>query len=178
MTCHDARELFSALVDAALTGHFCVSQMRANDAVDAVMRFADLCSDPARAVPALVGVVSQRLVRRVCEDCQELDDPPPEERAKLGLSAEQTGLLRGSGCERCRGTGYRGRLGLFQVLAPDDALRRLVLGGADQSRLRDHLLTRGWRSLVRDGQDKAAGGVTSTREVLRVTGDLIPGEGR
>jgi len=168
------RETAEAVAEAALSGHLCVTQLHAADSLEALRRFAELCGDPARALPTIVGVVGQRLVRRVCEACSQEDSPSLADLARLGLPEGGAGLRRGAGCEQCRGTGYHGRSGLFEVLRPDEDLRRLVLECTDLERLRDHLLARGWRALLDDGRDKVLTGVTSVAEVLRVIGDLLP----
>lgn len=157
-------------IQAALTGHLVLATLHTNDAVSAIPRLLDL-GVPAYLVQAtLEAVLAQRLVRRICVSCSTEYPASAEERqhfAELG-STEPMTLRRGAGCKECRGTGYRGRVGIFELLVVDDALRAAISEGAPPSVLRELAARTGMRSLASDGLAKAAGGLTTINEVLRV----------
>ena len=156
-------------VQAAMTGHLVFSTLHTNDAVGAVPRLIDL-GVPAYLVAAtLEAVLAQRLVRRVCENCREEYQPRAEAVALLShRPVGRTRLIRGAGCDACRGTGYRGRVGLFELMCVDDDIRDAVTKGASRARLRDLAITGGMVPLGTDGWMKIEAGLTTIEEVLRV----------
>ncbi|WP_179505176.1 MULTISPECIES: type II/IV secretion system protein [unclassified Sphingomonas] len=154
-------------VQAALTGHMILSTLHTNTAAGAVTRLADMGVEPFLLASVLAGVLSQRLVRRLCSACAV---PYPADAAlcaRLGLPAGTT-LKRPTGCERCRGSGYAGRVALFEYLPVTPALERLILQSADTTAMEACADAQGRRSLLADGGRKAALGLTSAEEVLRV----------
>lgn len=159
-------------IQSALTGHLVFSSLHTNDAASAVTRLLDLGIEPYLAASSLVGVLAQRLVRRVCERCAEPVEPGAEQLELMGFepTAEQRGGLRkGRGCEACRGTGYRGRAGCFELLTVDDAVRKLVQHQATAAEIDQAAKRAGMHSLADDGLAKACAGVTTLDEVIRVS---------
>ena len=167
------RETGVIAVEAALTGHLVFTTLHTNDAPGAITRLVEMGIDRFLIGPALVGVVAQRLVRRVCRSCRELYEPPASELARLDLGgvAQPLTFARGRGCADCKQQGYRGRLGIHEVLAVDDSMRLLISEGASPSALKAYALEQGFTDLRIDGMRKAAVHLTSLEEVLRVTMD-------
>ena len=159
-------------VQAALTGHVVFSTLHTNDAVGAIPRLLDLGIPPYLVTTTLEAVLAQRLVRTICEACREGYAPDAAALAALGPEGEAPlELFRGPGCASCRGTGYRGRTGLFELLVLDDALRDAVAAKPSRARLDQLARDGGMRSLRADGWTKVRAGVTTIEEVLRVTRD-------
>jgi general secretion pathway protein E len=158
-------------VQAALTGHLVLSSVHANTAFSVLERFLYLGVEPASFVEALNGVVAQRLVRRICEQCAQDGAPDAELVQAIGLSQEtiaQGHYRVGRGCEACRGTGYRGRLALAEVLRITDALREGLLQRASAARLREMAAESGHVSMRDIALASAAAGQTTLQEVHRV----------
>jgi len=165
-------ETAAAAVQSALTGHLLFSTLHTNDAAGAIARLLDLGVEPFLLSSALLAVLAQRLVRRVCRRCAEPDRVTPDELASLGITPDQARagrLLRGRGCDACLGTGYSGRIGIFELLRVDDAIRQLINRRASSTEIRDAAIRNGLRLLRTDGALKALAGITSVQEVLRVT---------
>jgi general secretion pathway protein E len=161
-------ETVEIAVQASLTGHLVFSTLHTNDAAGAVTRLVDMGVEPFLIASSLLGVLAQRLVRRICPACKEpyrLDGPRLE---RLGFREDQD-LWRGAGCDACLGTGYRGRTGIFELLSVDEDVRRLVTSGADSVRIKEAAVRGGMRTLFSDGLDKVKQGLTTLDEVLRVT---------
>jgi type IV pilus assembly protein PilB len=157
-------------VQAALTGHLVLATLHTNDAPGTVARLFDMGIEPYLLSGALVGVVAQRLARTVCEACATKYLPSENELEQLGLT-DKVGrpFRRGAGCQQCHDTGFRGRLGIYEVMEVTPELRRLVHRGAAPHELRDHLKRSGFTSLRDEGVALAMDGKTSLDEVLRVT---------
>jgi len=154
-------------IQAALTGHVVFSTLHTNDAVGAIPRLLDLGIPPFLVAATLRAVLAQRLVRRICDGCREEVPPSPEAVALLGDPPPL--LARGRGCAACRGTGYRGRLGLFELLVITDDVRNALAGDPTQRRLEEMARANGMRPLREDGWAKVRSGITTIEEVLRVT---------
>jgi general secretion pathway protein E len=154
---------------AALTGHLVLSSIHANDAVGALFRLIDLGVEPFLITSALVGVVSQRMVRKLCPHCLIDTEPWADEAAayleELGEPLEN--VRRGGGCNFCANTGYWGRTGVFEVLLLDEDIRRLLLKGASTAEIRAEALRKGMVTMRRDGMIKVREGITSPHEVMR-----------
>ena len=159
-------------VQASLTGHLVLATLHTNDAVSAVTRLADMGVEPYLLASSLLGVLAQRLVRRLCPDCSEPVQPTAGEAAvleRLGLSRALP-LRRAVGCSVCGSSGYRGRTGIYELVLIDDGLRRLIHDRTGEPALRDACARAGARSLLVDGARWLADGTTSLAELLRVAG--------
>jgi type II secretory ATPase GspE/PulE/Tfp pilus assembly ATPase PilB-like protein len=165
-------------IQASLTGHLVFSTLHTNDAASAVTRLLDLGIEPYLVSSSLVASLAQRLVRRLCEACKqpdsgrqtELPRPPESLLADQGIEwSDLSGIFRPVGCEACRGTGFRGRIGLFELLIIDDRCRELIQSRANASQIRESGLSGGMHLLATDGLLKIHQGVTTLDEVMRVT---------
>lgn len=163
------RETAEICVQAALTGHLVLSTLHTNDAPGALVRLIDLAVEPYLVTSTVEGVLAQRLVRVVCRACAQ-DEPigaqTAQELERAGFPAER--VVRGRGCPACRGTGYRGRTGVYELLVVTDPVRDEVMRGRGSSALRELALAAGMRPLRSDGWRQVAAGVTTPEEVLRV----------
>ena len=157
-------------VQAALTGHLVLSTLHTNTAIGAVTRLVDLGVEPFLVAASLRGVVAQRLVRMVCPCCKEQYVANSTELAVLGREAsEKLTLFKGSGCEHCNNTGYKGRMAVQEVLPITDKLRNLIVHGADEGTLLAEARSNGCTPLAGDCVQKVLQGVTTTEELLRVS---------
>ena len=157
------RETADMSIRSALTGHFVYSTLHTNDAPSAITRLTDMGVENYLLASSLVAVLAQRLVRKICRYCKAeggfVDTP----------GGEQIRTWRGAGCEQCIGTGYSGRVGIFELMEMNEEIRRLIMRNEDASVLTDSARRNGMRSLREDGWEKIARGVTTVEEVLRVT---------
>ncbi len=157
-------------VRAALTGHLVLSTLHTNNAPSAIARLVDMGVEPYLISSALAGVVAQRLVRRICDECKE--SYLADEREKLLLDVpdwqEQT-LWRGKGCEYCKGTGYKGRVGAFEIMEVNKKMRYLIDKQASTDEIADEALSQGMNFLKQDAVRKVLDGLTTVEEMLRAT---------
>jgi general secretion pathway protein E len=163
-------ETAAIAVQAAMTGHLVFSTLHTNDAVSAVTRLLDLKVEPYMIAATLEGVLAQRLVRKICSECRTRYRPDPQ--AVALLAAQPVGnanLERGRGCAACRDTGYRGRIGIFELAPVTDDLKQAIAHGASHAELRDLAREAGMQPLRHDGWVKVQAGLTTVEEVLRVT---------
>ncbi len=158
-------------IHAALTGHLVFSTLHTNDAPGALTRLLDMGAEPFLVASVLEGVLAQRLVRIICAACRVPHEPEPKELRAVGIEGVPSGaaLSRGKGCTDCRGTGYRGRTGIYEFLPMTEELRSLTLRKAPGHELRQRALAAGMTSLRQDGWAKCCAGITTIDEVLRVT---------
>ncbi len=159
-------------IKAALTGHLVLSTLHTNDAPSTIVRMIDMGIEAFNVASAVNLVVAQRLVRRVCTACKTEVQHTDEELHALGDDLEafrKIRYYRGAGCDECGGTGYRGRAGLYEVMAMSPALRRMVLTGASTAELRDQAVSEGMLTLRMDGIKKLERGITSLEEVVKET---------
>ncbi len=165
------QETGALAAEAALTGHLVLSSLHTNDAIGAVLRLSEIGVAPYLIAPTLLGVVSQRLVRKICRECIERAAPTPAELQILDLPSVPAGIevARGRGCPACRGSGYLGRVAVREVLTIDDALRTMIGRNATAAELRAHATLRGFKTMRFNALRLWLAGVTSTREVVRVT---------
>jgi general secretion pathway protein E len=162
-------ETAAIAVQAAMTGHLVLSTLHTNDAISAIPRLLDLGIPDYLVAATLEGVLAQRLVRRVCDACRESYEASPEIVAAVAHGAEErVALSRGSGCARCRGTGFRGRVGVFELVVVTDALRDAISARASRTHLRSIAADAGFVTLRGDGWTKARRGLTTVEEVARV----------
>lgn len=159
-------------IRAALTGHLVLSSIHTNDAPSALTRLVDMGVEPYITSSALVGVVAQRLARKLCRKCRKRYRVAPESALAAGFTEEEVEaglrLFRAVGCDECSGTGYRGRIGLFEIMEVTEEIQRLFLREAPADQLRDAAIEAGMRTLRRDALDKVKAGITSLEEVARV----------
>tara|TARA_B100001971_G_scaffold165308_1_gene155877 strand:+ start:28 stop:1545 length:1518 start_codon:yes stop_codon:yes gene_type:complete len=156
---------------AALTGHLVLSTLHTNDAATALTRLVDLGIEPYLVASTVEAVLAQRLVRRICESCRRPVELTAEQRSALGDAASELGeVWEGEGCEQCRGTGYSGRTGIYELLVMEPEIREAVLGDTTISAGRLQVLAReaGMKLLREDGLRVVAEGFTTVEEVLRV----------
>ena len=154
---------------AALTGHLVLSSIHANDALGVLFRLLDLGVEPFLISSALVGAVSQRMVRRVCPHCRSLSEVPPDERQvyELELGERPEKLYYGAGCNSCANTGYLGRTGVFEVLMLSEELRRMLLRGASAGEMRAQATSEGMAPMRRSAMLNVQQGITTPYEVIR-----------
>jgi general secretion pathway protein E len=157
-------------IQAALTGHLVFSTLHTNDAPAAVTRLQDMGCEPYLLSSVLNGVLAQRLVRRICTACRAPDHADPAELLALGVT-DATGveLFRGKGCDECRGTGYRGRTGIYELFRITDEARSLIVRKAPAGEIRRYAVEHGMVTLREDAWAKACSGQTTVAEILRVT---------
>jgi type IV pilus assembly protein PilB len=158
-------------VRAALTGHLVLSSIHTNDAPSALTRLVDMAVPPYITSSALVGVVAQRLVRKLCPECRVPLSLSKETLLAAGFTAETAESVKvygPGGCDACHSSGYRGRIGLFEIMPMDDELTRAFLAQSPSEELREIALSNGMRSLRDDALDKVAAGITGLEEVNRV----------
>jgi general secretion pathway protein E len=158
-------------VQASLTGHLVLATLHTNDAVSAITRLNDMGVESFLLGSSLIGVLAQRLVRRLCPHCREAYLPSEGEWAALGQPGPARTLYRAVGCEACGDSGYRGRTGIYELLTVDDTVRRLIHDGAGEHAIRDHALGHGMRSLRDDGLRWVLAGETTLEELLRTARD-------
>jgi general secretion pathway protein E len=165
------QETAEVAVRSAMTGHFVLSTLHTNSAIGSITRLLDMGVERYLLAPMLVGLAAQRLVRKLCPSCAQQDVATDADAAMLG-GALRTGepLWRAVGCEACHGDGYRGRAGLYEVIAVDGELQAMIHDGASEATL-EAAARRTSPSLLMDGADKVRAGVTTVEEVARVTRD-------
>jgi len=159
-------------VKAALTGHLVLSTLHTNDAPSTINRLMNMGIEPFLVASSLNLICAQRLVRRICRHCTEPDPTPPAALMQAGFSAEDAKKVvpnRGKGCERCNNTGYKGRVGLYEVMEITEEIRELVLVGASALELRRKAIEEGMITLRNSGLRKVREGVTTIEEIVRET---------
>jgi len=162
-------------VQSALTGHLIFSTLHTNDACGAITRLIDMGVKPYLASSTVLGVLAQRLVRTICPSCREAYKPSEEEAKILSLSPEEVNslkLYRGKGCPTCAYTGYKGRMGIFELFIMTDEARELVLNNSSSTELNKKAKESGMKGLKEDGLNKVKRGYTTVEEVMRVTQDV------
>lgn len=177
------RETAEIAVQASLTGHLVLSTLHTNDAPSAIARLVDMGVEPYLISSALVGVLAQRLVRRICSNCKTTYKPSKEELkdlqvAELGIDPGTIMLSKGKGCEKCYGTGYRGRCGLYELMPITKAIKNQMLISANATDLRQIAISEGMSTLSQEGALLAIKkGITTHEEVLRVVSQFDEEEG-
>jgi general secretion pathway protein E len=161
-------------IQASLTGHLVLSTLHTNDSASSVNRLLDIGIEPFLVSSSLLGVVAQRLIRKLCSSCAISYEITDAELRELGINpfTVENRLVRKpkpEGCPDCRGTGYRGRGGIHELLVIDDDIRSLILQRTDAATIRNHAITKGFKTLRMDGAEKIFSGFTSVEEILRVT---------
>jgi type IV pilus assembly protein PilB len=157
-------------IQSALTGHFVLSSLHGTDSVAALHRFLDMGIEAFLIASSVVGVVGQRLLRRICDNCKEQYEPTADELAAFrqnGGAAEKTTFFQGVGCEHCAGTGYRERIGVYELLRITPELRRLIVGWATTEELRRLAVSQGMRTMLMEAMSLVESDVTTIPEVVR-----------
>src|SRR4051812_6956415 len=162
-------ETGSIAIKAALTGHLVLSTLHTNDAPSTITRMVDMGIEPFNVASAVNLIVAQRLVRRICKECKQQHEYTPEEMHAFGIDKKEGPFSKGAGCDTCAGTGYRGRQGLYEVMALTSPLRREILKGASTEELRDLAVKEGMLTLRMDGMMKVKRGITTLEEVVKET---------
>jgi general secretion pathway protein E len=162
-------ETANIAVQAALTGHLMLSSIHANDTAGVLPRLIDLKVEPFLVASAIIGIVAQRMVRRVCPDCGRLIEAPLVEQMayEKEMGEKQTRFLYGTGCKSCAYTGYLGRTGIFEILTLSDPIGALVCNEGSSSAIRAQALKEGMVTMINDGMRKVKEGITTPAEVLR-----------
>ncbi|MFN2569994.1 MAG: type IV-A pilus assembly ATPase PilB [Gemmatimonadales bacterium] len=162
-------ETGSIAIKAALTGHLVLSTLHTNDAPSTITRMVDMGIEPFNVASAVNLIAAQRLVRRICKECKQQHEYTPEEMHAFGIDKNVGPFFKGAGCDTCAGTGYKGRQGLYEVMALTSPLRREILKGASTEELRDLAVKEGMLTLRMDGMMKVKKGVTTLEEVVKET---------
>jgi type II secretion system protein E len=154
-------------IHAALTGHLLFSTLHTNDAPSALTRLSDMGVENYLIASTLIGVMAQRLVRRICHECKEPVPAPAEMLETLGPDVKT--ISRGAGCPACMNTGYKGRIAIFELLEINDDVRDLIVDKSSAREIKEKAVSMGMRTLYQDGIEKVKRGITTLEEVLRVT---------
>jgi general secretion pathway protein E len=159
-------------IHASLTGQLCFSTLHTNESAGAITRLIDMGVEPFLIASSLVASLAQRLIRLLCDDCKEAYRPSDMELADIGLDREELEagrLFRPKGCERCNQSGYRGRMGVFEILVVDDNIRSMITGGVDSKAIQEEAVRGGMTTMRMDGAEKVRRGMTSIAEIMRQT---------
>jgi type II secretory ATPase GspE/PulE/Tfp pilus assembly ATPase PilB-like protein len=162
-------------MQAAQTGHLVLSTLHTDDAPSCVTRLMDIGTEPYVIASALIGVVAQRLVRRLCPHCRRQYTPPPDTLRSLNIAEADAAAIpfyKSVGCDQCNHTGYRGRIGIYEVMKVSEKLRRLIAARVPEDQIREAALAGGMISLGEDGLAKVKSGVTTPEELLRVVTEV------
>ncbi len=167
------QEVGDVAIQAALTGHLVFSTLHTNDAPSAITRLLDMGIKPFLVASAIQAIMAQRLIRVICSECK-MEDPNPDVQTLklLGFTEEELAgktIWKGAGCKRCGGSGYRGRLGIFEMVIMNTQLRDLAFKQATAMQLRAAARSAGMRTLLEDGKRKILAGVTTPEDLLRIT---------
>src|SRR5438445_7165845 len=161
-------------IEAALTGHLVLSTLHTNDAPGAVARLLDMGIEPFLISSSLIGVLAQRLLRLICPKCKNAYAPPADAMRRLGMQVDGQKLkfYRGQGCDHCKNSGYKGRVGVYEMMVMNDPIRELALARASSHRIKEVAVQTGMRTLKDDATEQAVRGMTTLEESLRV---IYPG---
>jgi type IV pilus assembly protein PilB len=161
-------------MEAALTGHLLIATLHTNDAAGAVVRLTEMGIEPFNVSASLIGVLAQRLVRKVCKECRVEYTPEENVLRRLGMQDNEVRgrkLFRGVGCEKCGGSGYNGRYAIHELLIVDDTMENAIVREASALEIRNLAVANGMKTLRQDGVYKAFEGITTLEEVLARTAD-------
>ena len=165
-------ETANTAIQASLTGHLVFSTLHTNDAPSAVTRLVDIGVQPFLVASSVMGIMAQRLVRKVCPKCRARYEPPPHTLQSVGLRpelAKKANFMKGKGCSYCGKSGYRGRMGIYELMGMTNTIREMTFKGEPTQALRKVARKQGMRTLFEDGMIKAMKGLTTIDEVLRIT---------
>ncbi len=164
-------ETASIGVEAALTGHLVLSTLHTNDAPSAITRLVDMGVEPFLISASVIAVIAQRLSRRICTNCKEPYTPPLEALNSIGYTAKddrEVTFYRGRGCEQCMHTGYKGRIGIYELFLMNEELQDLIVRRAPLSEIKQAAIANGMKTLKQDGFEKVMEGITTFEEIMRV----------
>lgn len=165
------RETAEISVQAALTGHLVLSTLHTNDAAGAITRLTDMGVEPFLISSSVIAVLAQRLARTICPRCKVAYTPPADALGRLGSEIQLDNdvvFYRGQGCDHCRGAGYRGRTGIFELLVISDRIREMIVQRAPANEIKAQAIREGMRTLREDGLEKVVSGISTIDEILRV----------
>jgi len=168
-------ETAEVAIEAALTGHLVLSTLHTNDAVSAITRLTDMAIEPFLLSSCINAILAQRLVRKICDQCREempLDAEAIDMWQKFGHDTQTVKMYHGKGCPTCKGTGYKGRVGLYELLIVSEALKGMIVRKAPSNEMMNQARSEGLRILIEDGLAKVGAGVTTMEEVWRVTKEI------
>jgi type IV pilus assembly protein PilB len=164
-------ETATIAIEAALTGHLVISTLHTNDAPGAISRLLDMGIEPFLISSSVAGVLAQRLLRVICPRCKAAYTPPPDAIRRLGMNIDtgaKVKFYRGKGCDSCKQSGYKGRVGVYELMVMGDDLRELALARASAHRVKETAITGGMKTLKDDATEKVLLGITTLEESLRV----------
>lgn len=165
-------ETANTAIQASLTGHLVFSTLHTNDAPSAVTRLVDIGVQPFLVASSVIGIMAQRLVRKICPKCRQRYEPPAHILQGLGLKpeiAKKANFMKGKGCTHCSRTGYRGRMGIYELMIMSNQIREMTFKGEPHQEIRKVARKQGMRTLYEDGMIKALKGMTTIDEVMRIT---------
>lgn len=168
----EVRDLETAeiTIQAALTGHLVFSTLHTNDAPSAITRLIDMGVEPFLVSSSVIGVLAQRLVRRICDACKKEHTPTQEELKDIGLLGDnKIKFYKGEGCPKCMNSGYKGRVSIYELMIPDEKIHNAIVAKAPAEEIRKFARAAGMITLMEDGIEKVKAGMTTVEEVLRVT---------
>lgn len=167
-------ETAAIAAESALTGHLVFSTLHTNDAPSSITRLIDMGIEPFLLSPSLLGILAQRLARKICLKCKEEYLPSKAELNTVGLNTQLEGIkfYRGVGCDNCRHTGYKGRTGIHEILVVDEKIRELIVNRASVRAIRETAASNGFKDMRFDGLKKVIAGITTVEELLRITRDI------
>ncbi len=166
------QETADTAIQASLTGHLVFSTLHTNDAPSAVTRLVDIGIQPFLVASSVMAIMAQRLVRKICPKCRQRIEPPAHILQALGLRpelAKKANFMKGKGCSNCNKTGYRGRMGIYELMSMTNQIREMTFKGESTQALRKVARKQGMRTLFEDGMIKAMKGQTTLEEILRIT---------
>ncbi len=161
-------ETADVALQAASTGHIVLSTLHTSDALGSLQRLLGLGLELDRIAEAVLGVIAQRLIRRICPKCKVPRPPTEEQQQRLKSLLDGLNPMAGSGCDACHHTGYSGRLGIFELLVIDTKMRDAITDGCEVQELREQRAAAGYRTMVDDAMDRVRDGQSTLEEVLRV----------
>jgi type II secretory ATPase GspE/PulE/Tfp pilus assembly ATPase PilB-like protein len=163
-------ETAAMAIQSSLTGHLVFSTLHTNDSAGAVSRLLDFGVEPYLVSSSLIGIMAQRLVRRICPECKRVYKPTVKELERLGIDdVGSKEFYQGAGCSKCFDTGYRGRIGIYELMRISDPVREMIYKRQSAGMIKHKAIEDGLQTLRMDGARKASKGLTTISEVLRVT---------
>ena len=163
------RETAEIAVQSALTGHLVLSTLHTNSAIGAISRLTDMGVEPYLLSSSLIGIMGQRLVRQVCQDCKTSYLVQPELARKYGWNADKPiRLVKGRGCPKCYDSGYKGRFAIHELMLVDETVQHLITASRGQEEIENHLVANGYRNLYNDGLNEVLKGRTTPEEIAAV----------